>query len=427
MSTNAIPFAHSREDHKPLALRLGFLAIALTFVSSFYVKFEPAPCDALFFLSLAFFYRSGLRLSPAIMPLFLILLIYNVAGLVSCISIDFDPYGSWQFVVTSFYMGFSAVFFAAFVAADPEARFQFIMKYYRWGATIAAALGLMGYFHFVPDSLGFVVYSRMVSGFKDPNVFSTYLVLPAVVLLQLLMLGKTKVSLASVGSLLLMLMAIVLAFSRGAWIDFSLASVLMITMTILASPTGAQRGGLMVKAIIAVGLMILILAALLTIKETAYLFWDRFTLVKEYDAGEMGRFGNQKNAVPILLTEPLGFGPLQFNKYFREAPHNTFLNSFASFGWAGGIAFISLVVVNMFVGLKLVFRRTPFQASAIAVFAALIAMTFQGVQIDTEHWRHLYWMIGLMWGLFAAMADRGSKPWSEREILHGWNIRPSLQ
>ena len=423
MSITADRFAESRSGPTPLALRLGHVAVALTFLSSFYVKFEPAICDALFFVSLAFFYRGGLRLSRAVMPLFLILLIYNVAGLVSYIQIDFDPYGSWQFVVTSFYMGFSAVFFAAYVAADPEARFQFIMKYYRWGATIAAALGLMGYFHFVPDSLGLVVYSRMVSGFKDPNVFSTYLVLPAVVLLQLLMLGKLKVSLMNVGSLFLLLMAIVLAFSRGAWIDFSLASVLMIGMTILASPNGYQRGGLAIKAVIAVGVMLLILVALLTTKETAHLFWDRFTLVKEYDAGEMGRFGNQKNSVPLLLSLPFGFGPLQFTKFFREAPHNTFLNSFSSFGWVGGIAFFTLVLVNFFVGFKLLFRRTPFQASAIAVFACLIAMTFQGVQIDTEHWRHLYWMMGLLWGLFAAMADNGARPWPASDILKGWNIR----
>jgi hypothetical protein len=263
----------------------------------------------------------------------------------------------------------------------------------------------------------------MVSGFKDPNVFSTYLVLPAVYQLQMLMLGKLRPSLINIGSLLLILMAIVLAFSRGAWIDFSLASVLMISLTILLSPDGRQRGGLVLKAIIAVGMMLFILASLLTIKETAQLFWDRFTLVKEYDAGELGRFGNQKNSIPMLLQLPFGFGPLQFTKFFHEAPHNTFINSFSAFGWAGGIAFITLVLIDIYVGLRLIFRRSPFQASGIAVFACLMAMTFQGVQIDTEHWRHLYWMIGLLWGLFAALADRGPRAWPEGEIHSGWNTK----
>jgi hypothetical protein len=421
MTITADHLTQSQGAATPLAQRLGMLAVALTFLFSFYVKIEPAICDLLFFASLAFFYRTGLRLSPAIMPLFFLLLIYNVAGLVSYLTIDYDPYGSWQFVMTSFYMGFSAVFYAAFVAADPEARFQYIMKFYRWGATLAAALGLAGYFHLVPDSLDFVVYSRMVSGFKDPNVFSTYLVLPAVFTIQGLMLGKLRLNLANLASLFALLMAIVLAFSRGAWIDFTLSSILMIGMTIVLSPEGRQRGGLLVKAVVAVGVIVLVLVALLSIKETAHLFWDRFTLVKEYDAGEMGRFGNQKNAIPMLLVRPLGFGPLQFTKYFIEAPHNTFLNAFSSFGWAGGLAFMALVVSNIFVGLQLVLRRSPFQASAIAVYASLLAMTFQGVQIDTEHWRHLYWMMGLLWGLFAAMADRGRLPWPKSSILQGWN------
>ncbi|NMD09314.1 MAG: hypothetical protein GYA66_15195 [Phyllobacteriaceae bacterium] len=50
-------------------------------------------------------------------------------------------------------------------------------------------------------------------------------------------------------------------------------------------------------------------------------------------------------------------------------------------------------------------------------------MTFQGVQIDTEHWRHLYWMTGLTWGFFAASLAYQYAPASVAEIAAGWNIR----
>jgi hypothetical protein len=36
------------------------------------------------------------------------------------------------------------------------------------------------------------------------------------------------------------------------------------------------------------------------------------------------------------------------------------------------------------------------------VFCPLVATIFQGVQIDTDHWRHFFWMLGMTWGLFAA-------------------------
>jgi hypothetical protein len=32
------------------------------------------------------------------------------------------------------------------------------------------------------------------------------------------------------------------------------------------------------------------------------------------------------------------------------------------------------------------------------------------VQIDTDHWRHFYWMLGMMWGLFAASSAYAQKP-----------------
>ncbi len=421
MSSPSIPVVRNWQPAVPAAETIGHFFVALIFLTSFYVKFEPAVCDLMFFTAIIFFYRSGLLLSPALAPLLLLLVIYNVAGLVSYIQIANDSFGSGNFVITSFYMSLSGVFFAAYVAADAENRFQFIMKWYFWGAAIASVLGLLGYFQVSSFSSQFVIVQRMVSGFKDPNVFATYLVLPAVYVLQGLMLGKLRASLLTIAGLLMILMALFLAFSRGAWINFSMSAVLMIGLSLLFSPNGNQRASIIFKAVIAIGVMALILVVLLSIKETRYLFLDRFTLVKEYDAGEMGRFGNQRNSVPLLLVRPFGFGPLQFGKYFREAPHNTFLNAFSSFGWIGGITFFTMVCLNLYVGLRMVLARTSFQPSAIVVFSCLVAVTFQGVQIDTEHWRHLYWMIGIIWGFFAAFSagDAGN------EAQNGWIGSPA--
>ena len=77
---------------------IGHFLVAMIFLSSFYVKVEPAVCDIMFFLAIIFFYRSGLNLAPALAPLFLCLLVYNVAGLVSYIMIADDTLSSWQYV-----------------------------------------------------------------------------------------------------------------------------------------------------------------------------------------------------------------------------------------------------------------------------------------------------------------------------------------
>jgi hypothetical protein len=145
-------------------------------------------------------------------------------------------------------------------------------------------------------------------------------------------------------------------------------------------------------------------------------------LVKSYDAGETGRFGNQLNAIPMLLQLPFGFGPYQWSAHFTQAPHNTFLNAFASAGWVGGITYFILIVADIIVGFRTMFFRTPFQPYAITVFACLLAVVLQGVQIDTEHWRHLYWMTGITWGFFAASLTIRNGFKTNAAIASSWNI-----
>jgi hypothetical protein len=82
--------------------------------------------------------------------------------------------------------------------------------------------------------------------------------------------------------------------------------------------------------------------------------------------------------------------------------HNAYINPFASYGWLGGISYFLLMISTITIGFKTELMRTPWQNWAIVVFCPLPATIFQGVQIDTDHWRHFYWMLGMMWGLFAA-------------------------
>jgi hypothetical protein len=52
----------------------------------------------------------------------------------------------------------------------------------------------------------------------------------------------------------------------------------------------------------------------------------------------------------------------------------------------------------------MVFQRTPWQSFAIPIWAAMFPQILQGLQIDTDHWRHFWLLTGLVWGLSAANA-----------------------
>ena len=47
-------------------------------------------------------------------------------------------------------------------------------------------------------------------------------------------------------------------------------------------------------------------------------------------------------------------------------------------------------------GWRVVFRRTPWQGHAIVLWSVLFVTILQGFQIDTDHWRHFYLMLGLI-------------------------------
>ena len=108
-------------------------------------------------------------------------------------------------------------------------------------------------------------------------------------------------------------------------------------------------------------------------------------------------------SLPLLLDLPFGFGPLQFRNHFHgEDPHNVYLNAFASYGWIGGLSFAAFTAATVYLGWRLAFQRTPLQTQAIAVWSCLFVQILQGFQIDTDHWRHLFLLMGALYGLIAA-------------------------
>lgn len=372
----------------------------LMLVSSFFVIREPAPCDLLFMINLVLFIATGLRLPVMVVPLLLFLLLYNLGGFVSYLEVsDEDKAGT--FVLTTAYMSASGLFFAAYVAENPVARMKVFRNGYVIAAVIASIVALLSYFSVA--GLGYLSPEQRATGtFKDPNVISTFLIMPATMLIQGFMLKTRGHALARLLALLIIMACLFLAFSRGAWINFVAATSLMILLTFVLTPSAPLRTRIIFLSIVGMAVAAISIMMLLSIEEVRQLFFDRLTLIKSYDVGERGRFGIQFNSLKYLLTLPLGFGPTLFRKLYGQDPHDVYLNAFASYGWLGGCSYLALVFTTLIVGVRTVLTRTPWQNWAIVVFCPMLTTMLQGVQIDTDHWRHLYWIMGLMWGLAAA-------------------------
>jgi hypothetical protein len=285
---------------------------------------------------------------------------------------------------------------------DTERRTQVYLQGYILAAVITSLIGVAAYFRMLPSSEMFIRAMRAASTFKDPNVFGPFLVLPGLIAMQRMMFGRPRAVILNGVVLLIIAAGLFFSFSRGAWGHFAASAVMMMFFLYVTAPSGGQRLRVIVFAVMGVAAIAVLILALLSISGVGALFKERASLVQNYDAGHLGRFGRHLLGALLALDHPLGIGPLQFSKYFPEDPHNSFLDSFMAGGWLGGFAFIALVLVTVAIGLRHVFVRTPWQPTYCAVYAAFLGEVGESYIIDVQHWRHYYLIMGMVWGLLVA-------------------------
>jgi hypothetical protein len=376
-------------------------AVWLLFASSFLVFIEPAPYEIFFAIVTFIFIFSGLKLSAFLLPLVLILILYNIGGGFSLLNTIERSQAVW-FIIISLYMAVMGIVIACIFSEDAEKRLTIMKQGYIFAGVIASIAGIMGYFNIAGTFDYFTRYGRAMGTFKDPNVFSTFLVLPIVYSAQALILGTTRKILLTTLSLIIMVAGVFLSFSRGAWGVAAGAVLLCIFLSFITAPNKGMRIRVIILALGGIASFIIMLAVALQFEGIRETFELRASLNQSYDVGESGRFGNQARSIPLLLEAPNGFGPYGFRDRFPEDPHNTFINAFASYGWLGGISYLTLIIMTCYIGWTLVFKKTPWQRDSIAVWSTLFLLILQGMQIDTDHWRHFYILVGLTWGLMLA-------------------------
>jgi hypothetical protein len=89
-------------------------------------------------------------------------------------------------------------------------------------------------------------------------------------------------------------------------------------------------------------------------------------------------------------------------RHHHEEVHNVYLSMPLNAGWMGGIIYIMTVLITLLFGLRQVFRRTPFQSLLIVAWSCFLAIVIEGFIIDTDHWRHFFVLMAMVWGLSEA-------------------------
>ena len=380
--------------------RLLLVVLYVAMLASSIAVIEPSPHDFLMGALALACVIAGVRFERRLLALFVLLLAWNAGGFLSLLNV---PTGdkAVQYAATSLYLSLAAVIFGCLLAERTMPRLVTLRTAYVLTAVLTAILGICGYFSAFPHAHDwFAPGDRALGGFKDPNVFGPFLIWPALIVLERMIVRHVRaLDLAVLGILLL---GIFLCFSRGAWFHLAVSTVVVIALAFLTAPTPVARMRIFAATAVTLAALAALLALALSFDTIAAMFNERFHLINSYDVGEGGRFRLQEFALAAMLQFPNGMGPFEFSRVYGLQQHNVYLQAFMVYGWIGGMSYLLILASTIMVGLRNVLVPTPGQPYLIAAFGAFIGEVLEGFVIDTDHWRHFFLLLGMIWGLSAA-------------------------
>ena len=396
---------------KSLVHLLSLFAVWLTIATSGLVFSEPAPVDALSMGLVILLPVVGLvTMSPSLLTYLAVWLMAAAGGFMAS-AFAVDVRDATVFTTISLYLYAASFVIAAFVAKRPMEHLRLILQAWTVAAVAAAAAGLIGYFSLLPGAYDlFTKFGRAAGTFKDPNVFGPFLVVPLLYLLHLVVTRPLTKVFGPLALAALLTVATLLSFSRGAWAVMACGVLIYGYLAYVTAPGRLQRER--IAAILVLGLMALggVLAAAAQVDRVSELLMQRATLSQSYDVGPEGRFAGQAKALELIAKHPLGLGAGTFSQvHHGEDVHNVYLSMFLKAGWLGGGAYLVMTLSTLALGFLHLLKAGPMRPLFIVLYAAFAATALEGLIIDTDHWRHFYLLMGLIWGvMFASSGGPGT-------------------
>ena len=363
-----------------------FFLLAIVLLN--YTLFRPSPVDVSFTVALVLALVARQRITAG--AFFFVTLI--LAWLCSLYLASF-PYADDEDVMYQIWkisfattIGLGACFAAVHWGGAALRRF---LRVWIFSGVIAATLGILGFVGGIED---FTWDGRAKGLFDDPNMYAAFLIPAVLGCLHFLSLGEGRRWPYAL-SLPWLTLGILLSFSRvGIVAALLLSGLLVLVLNRRAMARVVVYGGL---AIVVVAVIVGVTALFVDGFDDKVL--DRFTLAKDYDLGEQGRLARYMGSLDFILSLPRGFGLLQYEKMFPEPIHNIWISSFLNYGWSGGFAFTLLVMFAIFLSLRnLRATRDPVCLTVLLAWLGILACALLH---ESERWRHLWLMTGLLWGL----------------------------
>ena len=389
----------SDEAGSALSQRLLNIVLFVAVLTSPIAFIEPSPHDALMIVLMAASVAARVRFDRKLVPLTLLLAIWLAGAFFALIPV-LDQKQTVQYVATSSYLVVAAILFACLFCDGDLVRLIILRRGYVIAALIATAAGYVGFFHLLPGSDIFLANDRVSATFKDPNVYGPFLIYPLLLLLIEFMTRGLRLTTLAV--MIFLFGGLLLSFSRGAWAHFAISAAITVMLLLASAAESRMRRRILLVSIAALVGLAVFVVALISVPAVHDMFLERAKAIQPYDIGPGGRFWEQRLALGVILENPNGLGPFEFFRLYGTQQHDVYMQAFLVYGWIGGAAYIALVMVTLAIGFRSSLVPAPWQTYLIAAYATFVGEAFEGFIVDTDHWRHFFLILGLVWGLTAA-------------------------
>ncbi|MGQ4274841.1 O-antigen ligase family protein [Terrihabitans sp. B22-R8] len=383
---NSSPHPHATErslNLNALALRDGLFFTAVVLMN--FTLLRPSPVDLAFIAAISMSVFVNQRFTGAFLLLLALLAVSITSFFASSLHLLGDPEVRFQIIIKTYVVLLAAIACYVSMTWGPE-KFRRYFQAYVVSCVISAGLGIFG---FLTQNSVLTWDGRGKGLLDDPNMYSSFLVPGALACMYFLSQKRSFWATLALG---IIIVGILVSFSRAG-----IAALLLCGSLYLVFLNRRDLGRAFVMLLI--GLMITLMLgaiAALVFDQFSDKIADRFTFAKSYDVGHGGRYDRYGMAFPIILDHPLGIGLLQFRKYFDEPVHNIFIGAFMYYGWASGLSWLVMVVTAARLGWRN-WRMTRHPMSVLLSMCFLAVIACASLH-EGEHWRHLWFHLGLMFG-----------------------------
>lgn len=376
-----------------LATKRFDVAIMATFVTFGFVQFEPAPFDLLIVVMIALGFLAGeLRVERlnGFARINTPLWIFLVITLVSLVISDELLHSLRYTLITIYCVGI--MYFAKLYVQSAE-QMRPIMLGYLAGALIGVGLVALSYAGLTPPEV-FVEQTRARGLFKDANVFGPFLVLPILFLADELWqreLLKRWPTWLLIGCLLALVAGLFVSFSRAAWGNLVITSLVYLFLNRRRFSAKQLRNILLLFFVGAAALVLLVFAL-----DLGDFLQYRANAVQSYDSE---RFTAQFQGIQLGLTNLFGIGPGMMDRGGLFAPHSLYIRTFAEHGFFAFAALFYLLYRLVAPVLRMD-QQTDTKICGLSpsmVAAVAVGLYLNSFLIDTIHWRHFWFALGLLW------------------------------